>query len=57
MQGDSVTFAGYTSSLWDGVSVGNGVVGFIPDAHLDTGTVQPTTPNCEALWNETNGTA
>jgi hypothetical protein len=54
MQGDPVTFAGYTSSLWNGVSVGNGVVGFIPDAHLDT-PVQPTMPNCETLWNETNG--
>lgn len=43
-QGDSVTspLTGYTSSLWNGTMDG----GFIPDVYVDTGTVQPTMPNC-----------
>lgn len=57
MEGDPVTFGGYTSSLWDGVSVDNGVVGFIPDVHVNSGTTQPTMPNCETLWNQSGRNA
>jgi len=43
-EGDSVTspVTGGTSSLWDGTTDG----GFIPDVLVDTGTDQPTAPNC-----------
>jgi hypothetical protein len=51
MQGDSVTYKGYPSTLWNLVRVGEGVVGFIPDVFLHTGTTQPTMPSCETLWN------
>lgn len=51
MEGDTVTFGGNTSALWDGVSINN-VVGFIPDVHVNTGTTQPAMPNCETLWNQ-----
>lgn len=44
VQGDSVTspLTGFTSSLWNGTMDG----GFIPDVYVDTGTTQPTMPNC-----------
>jgi hypothetical protein len=54
MQGESVSSGinGYTSSLWDGVSVGTGnTVGFVPDVYVGTPTYQPTMPNCQDLWN------
>jgi hypothetical protein len=42
--GESVTspLTGKTSSLWNGTTDG----GFIPDVLVDTGTDQPTMPNC-----------
>jgi hypothetical protein len=54
MQGESVTseINGYTSSLWNGVSIGNtSTVGFVPDVYVDTNTTQPTMPNCKDLLN------
>jgi hypothetical protein len=46
-QGASVTRSdGVTSSLWDGVSIGEGVGGFVPDVYVYTGTEQPVMPNC-----------
>ena len=56
MQGESVTseINGYTSSLWNGVSIGGGdTVGFVPDVYVGTPTYQPTMPNCEDLWDST----
>jgi hypothetical protein len=43
-EGESVTspVTGNTSSLWDGTTDG----GFLPDVLVDTGTDQPTAPNC-----------
>jgi len=42
--GEAVTspLTGMTSSLWNGTTDG----GFIPDVLVDTGTDQPTMPNC-----------
>ena len=46
-QGAPVTRSdGLTSSLWDGVSIGEGVGGFVPDVYVYTGTEQPVMPNC-----------
>lgn len=46
-EGQAVTRSdGVTSSLWDGVSVGNNVGGFVPDVYVVTNTSQPTMPNC-----------
>lgn len=49
-EGQSVTRPdGVTSSLWDGVSVGGGVGGFVPDVYVVTQTSQPTMPNCATI--------
>jgi hypothetical protein len=42
-QGDDVQnpYTGQSSSLWDGTSDG-----YIPDAYVDTGTIQATMPSC-----------
>lgn len=37
---------GVTSSLWDGVAIGNDVGGFVPDVYVYTGSTQPMMPNC-----------
>ena len=55
MRGESVTseINGYSSSLWNGVSVeGSDAVGFVPDVYVDTLTYEPTMPNCHDLWND-----
>jgi hypothetical protein len=46
-EGQSVTRTdGVTSSLWDGVSIGQGVGGFVPDVYVATGTTLAVMPNC-----------
>lgn len=44
VQGETMTspVTGATSSLWNGTTDG----GFVPDVLVDTGTDQPTAPNC-----------
>jgi hypothetical protein len=49
MRGEAVTseLTGKTSSLWNGVSA-RGVIGFVPDVYVDTGTYQAVTPACNS---------
>jgi hypothetical protein len=46
VQGEAATspVTGFSSSLWNYTTDG----GFIPDVMVDTGTFQPTMPNCVA---------
>jgi hypothetical protein len=47
VQGEAVTseLTGVTSSLWNGVDAG-GVLGFVPDVYVETGTYQAVMPSC-----------